>query len=84
MTDNRLAVAWGQCRKLWAKTDKLNAEGDKLYVEGDKLYDEAGKLWAEAAKLWTDAVLAERGDIKIEWTERGCKLETGEEFSYDR
>ena len=61
--------------KLWAEGDKLWAEGAKLRAEGDKLWAEGAKLRAEGAKLWAEAVIEAHGNVIIEWTESGCKVE---------
>ena len=65
---------------IWKLRLKLRAEGDKLCAEGAKLRAEGDKLRAEGDKLWAEAILEVHGNIKIEWTGKGCKLETGEVF----
>jgi len=66
--------------KLWAEGDKLYAEGNKLCAEGNKLRAEGHKLYAEGHKLWSEGILRFVGNIKLEWTAVGCKLETGDVF----
>ena len=66
--------------KLWAESNKLRAEGYKLRAEGDKLRAEGYKLWAESDKLWAEGILRFVGNITLEWTSEGCKLETGDVF----
>ena len=65
---------------VWDIRLKLRAECKKLRAEGNKFYAEGEKLWAEGDKLWAEAILEVYGNIKIEWTSNGCKLENGEEY----
>ena len=71
---------YAEGNKLWAEGAKLYAEGNKLRAEGAKLWAEGDKLRAEGDKLWAEAILEVHGNIKIEWTGKRCKLETGEVF----
>ena len=78
----KLNTAWKKRLKLRAEGDKLWAEGDKLYAEGNKLRAEGDRLWAEGDKLWAEAVLAEFGNIPMNYvwdSEKGghsCILST--------
>lgn len=50
----------------WGVRIRLHAEGDKLWAEGDK--------------LWAEAILEFVGNIKLEWRDGKCILETGDIF----
>jgi len=71
---------WAEGDKLYAEGHKLCAEGNKLRAEGHKLCAEGNKLRAEGNKLWSEGILRFVGNIKLEWTADGCKLETGDVF----
>ena len=76
-----LSFIWNIRLSLRAEGDKLWAEGSKLWAEGSKLRAEGDKLWAEGDKLWAEAILEVYGNIKIEWINDDCYLETGEVFT---
>jgi len=73
---------YAEGNKLYAKSVKLYAEGDRLYAEGNKLRAEGNKLCAEGDKLWAEAVLAEFGNIPMNYvwdsekSEHSCILST--------
>lgn len=69
--------------QAWEKYLKLCVEGDKFYDKGEKFWAEGNKLWAKADKMWRNAVREVHGDIKIEWEEGDCHLETGKVFKVD-
>lgn len=37
-------------------------------------------VYAEGDKLWAEAILETYGNIKVEWKDDNCILETGEAF----
>ena len=88
MENNKeLVKAWEQRLNLYAEGNKLRAEGYKLYAEGYKLHAEGNKLRAEGYKLWAESVIAQYGNIIIEWKNwdydkksYSCVLENGEVY----
>ena len=67
-----------ESNKLRAEGDKLRAEGNELRAEGDKLCAEGDKLWAEGNKLWAKGIISFIGNIEINWTNNGCKIQNME------
>ena len=58
-----------------------------LYAEGNKLRAEGYKLRAEGYKLWAESVIAQYGNITIEWKNwdydkksYSCVLENGQVY----
>ena len=66
----------------WRARLKLHAKGDMLYAEGHKLHAEGSLLRAEGDMLWACAVLAEFGNVTIDWSEGDCcTLGCGETYT---
>jgi len=83
--------AWAERLKLRAEGNKLHAEGDRLYAEGYKLIAEGDKLIAEGDLVFIKAIIAEYGNIGLDWKNYNkkhnsceCHLANGVVFGFKK